>query len=122
MEGKVVDDNDLGDWDAGWVGFSYGSPEDTGMNYLLKSKAVDNFPRLNDSQLDAYLDAGTYTSDSETSAQAFKQATIVQADLCGFIPTDGVKVYGLRNKKVKGMKTSSTFTWSQSMATAYIDD
>lgn len=55
MEGKVVDDNDLGDWDAGWVGFSYGSPEDTGMNYLLKSKAVDNFPRLNDSQLDAYL-------------------------------------------------------------------
>lgn len=46
MEGKVVDDNDLGDWDAGWVGFSYGSPEDTGMNYLLKSKAIDNFPRL----------------------------------------------------------------------------
>ena len=69
MEGKVVDDNDLGDWDAGWVGFSYGSPEDTGMNYLLKSKAVNNFPRLNDSQLDAYLDAGTYTSDSDSLFQ-----------------------------------------------------
>ncbi|WP_337467207.1 hypothetical protein [Holdemanella biformis] len=120
MEGKVVDDNDLGDWDAGWVGFSYGSPEDTGMNYLLKSKAIDNFPRLNDSQLDAYLDAGTYTSDSETSVQAFKQAMIVQADRCGFIPTDGVKVYGLRNKKVKGMHTTSTYRWFNSMDTAKI--
>lgn len=116
----ISDDSALGDWDAGWVGLSYGSPEDTGMNYLLKSKAIDNFPRLNDSQLDAYLDAGTYTSDSETSAQAFKQAMIVQAALCGFIPTDGVKVYGLRNKKVKGMHTTSTYRWFNSMDTLKI--
>ena len=117
MEGKVVDDNDLGDWNAGWVGFSYGSPEDTGMNYLLKSKAIDNFPRLSDLQLDADLDVGTYTSDSKQSVQAFKQAMIVQADLCGFIPIDGVKVYGLRNKKVKGMHTTSTYRWFNSMDT-----
>lgn len=120
MEGKVVDDNDLGDWDAGWVGFSYGSPEDTGMNYLLKSKAIDNFPRLSDLQLDADLDAGTYNSDSKQSAQAFKQVMIVQANLCGFIPTDGVKAYGLRNKKVKGMHTTSTYRWFNSMDTVKI--
>ena len=73
----ISDDNTLGDWDAGWIGFSNGSPEDTGMNDLLKSKAVDNFPRLSDLQLDADLDAGTYTSNSEQSAQVFKQAMIV---------------------------------------------
>lgn len=47
------------------------------MNDLLKSKAVDNFPRLSDLQLDADLDAGTYTSNSEQSAQVFKQTMIV---------------------------------------------
>lgn len=87
------------------------------MNYLLKSKAVDNFPRLSDLQLDADLDVGTYTSNSEQSAQAFKQAMIVQADLCGFIPTDGVKVYRLRNKKVKGMYTTPTYRLFNSMDT-----
>lgn len=70
--------------------------------------------------MDAYLDAGTYTSDSETSAQAFKKAMIVQADLCGFILTDGVKVYGLRNKKVKGMHTTSTYRLFNSMDTVKI--
>lgn len=73
----ISDDNTLGDWDAGWIDFSNGSPKDTGMNDLLKSKAVDNFPRLSDLQLDADLDAGTYTSNSEQSAQVFKQAMIV---------------------------------------------
>ena len=65
INSTISDDNTLGDWDAGWIGFSNGSPEDTGMNDLLKSKAVDNFPRLSDLQLDADLDAGTYTSNSE---------------------------------------------------------
>lgn len=77
INSTISDDNTLGDWDAGWIGFSNGSPEDTGMNDLLKSKAVDNFPRLSDLQLDADLDAGTYTSNSEQSAQVFKQAMIV---------------------------------------------
>lgn len=77
INSTISDDNTLGDWDAGWIGFSNGSPEDTGMNDLLKSKAVDNFPRLIDLQLDADLDAGTYTSNSEQSAQVFKQAMIV---------------------------------------------
>ena len=77
INSTISDDNTLGDWDAGWIGFSNGSPEDTGMNDLLKSKAVDNFPRLSDLQLDADLGAGTYTSNSEQSAQVFKQAMIV---------------------------------------------
>lgn len=77
INSTISDDNTLGDWDAGWIGFSNGSPEDTGMNDLLKSKAVDSFPRLSDLQLDADLDAGTYTSNSEQSAQVFKQAMIV---------------------------------------------
>ena len=77
INSTISDDNTLGDWDAGWIGFSNGSPEDTGMNDLLKSKAVDSFPRLSDLQLDVDLDAGTYTSNSEQSAQVFKQAMIV---------------------------------------------
>lgn len=113
----ISDENALGDWDVGWLGFSYGSPEDTGVNYLLKTGAIDNFPRLHDEQLDASLDAGTYTSNKQDSAVAFKQAMIAQADLCGFIPTDGVKVYGLRNKRVHGMKTTSTYRWFNSMET-----
>lgn len=116
----ISDENALSDWDAGWLGFSYGSPEDTGVNYLIKSKAIDNFPRLNDEELDADLDAATYTADSEQSAQYFKKALIRQADLCGFIPTDGVKVYGLRNKKVKGMHTTSTYRWYNSLETVKI--
>ena len=116
----ISDDNALGDWDAGWLGFSYGSPEDTGVNYLLKTKAIDNFPRLSDEQLDADLNAGTYTSDENESAKAFKAAMVRQSELCGFIPTDSVKVYGLRNKKVKGMHTTSTFRWYNSMDTVKI--
>ena len=113
----ISDDNALGDWDAGWLGFSYGNPEDTGVNYLLKTKAIDNFPRLSDAELDADLDAGTYTSNAQESAAAFKKAMVRQSELCGFIPTDAVKIYGLRNKKVKGMNTTSTYRWFNSMST-----
>ena len=118
----VGDDSAVGDWDISYLGFSFGSPEDTEVDYLIQSQGVNNFARLKDDELDSYLAAGAYTADKEASAAAYLKAYIRQAELCAYLPTNGVQTYCLRNKKVKGMNTSSTFIWSQSMATAYIDD
>ena len=118
----VGDDSAVGDWDVSYIGFSYGSPEDTGVNYLIKSDGVNNFARLNDAELDADLDAGMYTADKEASSQAYLKAYVRQAELCAYLPTDGVQTYCLRNKKVKGMNTTSTYSWYQSMDTAHIAD
>lgn len=66
--------------------------------------------------------AGAYTADKDASAAAYLKVYVRQAELCAYLPTDGVQTYCLRNKKVKGLNTSSTLIWSESMATAYIDD
>ncbi len=143
----VGDDSAVGDWDVSYLGNSFTSPEDTGVDYFIQSQGVNNFARLKDDELDSYLAAGAYTADKEASAAAYLKAYVRQAELCAYLPTDGVQTYCLRNKKVKGLKTSSTFIWSdgvqtyclrnkkvkglktsstfiwsQSMATAYIDD
>lgn len=118
----VGDDSAVGDWDVSYLGYSFTSPEDTGVDYLIQSQGVNNFARLKDDELDSYLAAGAYTADKEASAAAYLKAYVRQAELCAYLPTDGVQTYCLRNKKVKGLKTSSTFIWSQSIATAYIDD
>ena len=118
----VGDDSAVGDWDVSYLGFSFTNPEDTGVDYLIQSQGVNNFARLKDDELDSYLAAGAYTADKDASAAAYLKAYVRQAELCAYLPTDGVQTYCLRNKKVKGLNTSSTFIWSQSMATAYIDD
>lgn len=118
----VGDDSAVGDWDVSYLGNSFTSPEDTGVDYFIQSQGVNNFARLKDDELDSYLAAGAYTADKDASAAAYLKAYVRQAELCAYLPTDGVQTYCLRNKKVKGLKTSSTFIWSQSMATAYIDD
>lgn len=118
----VGDDSAVGDWDVSYLGYSFTSPEDTGVDYLIQSQGVNNFARLKDDELDSYLAAGAYTAVKEASAAAYLKAYVRQAELCAYLPTDGVQTYCLRNKKVKGLNTSSTFIWSQSMATAYIDD
>ena len=118
----VGDDSAVGDWDVSYLGNSFTSPEDTGVDYFIQSQGVNNFARLKDDELDSYLAAGAYTADKEASAAAYLKAYVRQAELCAYLPTDGVQTYCLRNKKVKGLNTSSTFIWSQSMATAYIDD
>ena len=118
----VSDDSAVGDWDVSYLGNSFTSPEDTSVDYFIQSQGVNNLARLKDDELDSYLAAGAYTADKEASAAAYLKAYVRQAELCAYLPTDGVQTYCLRNKKVKGLKTSSTFIWSQSMATAYIDD
>ena len=118
----VGDDSAVGDWDVSYLGNSFTSPEDTSVDYFIQSQGVNNFARLKDDELDSYLAAGAYTADKDASAAAYLKAYVRQAELCAYLPTDGVQTYCLRNKKVKGLNTSSTFIWSQSMATAYIDD
>ena len=118
----VGDDSSLGDWDVSYIGFSYTTPEDTGVNYLLKSNGVNNFARFNDAELDADLDAGMYTADRDASSQAYLKAYVRQSQLCAYLAIDGTQTYCLRNKKVKGMNTTATYIWSQSMDTAYIAD
>ena len=118
----VSDDSAVGDWDVSYLGNSFTSPEDTSVDYFIQSQGVNNLARLKDDELDSYLAAGAYTADKDASAAAYLKAYVRQAELCAYLPTDGVQTYCLRNKKVKGLNTSSTFIWSQSMATAYIDD
>ena len=116
----VQDDAQTDSWDATYLGFSYGSPDDTGINFILRTGATNNFGRLSDEQLDAYLDAGMYTSDNEVSKENYHNALVRQSELCGYLPVDSTKTYCLRNKNVKGMHTTSIYNWAQSIATAYI--
>ena len=115
----VQDDAQIGSWDATYLGFSYGSPDDTGINFILRTGATNNFGRLSDEQLDAYLDAGMYTSDNEVSKENYHNALVRQSELCGYLPVDSTKTYCLRNKNIKGMHTTSIYNWAQSIATAY---
>ena len=92
-------------------------------NVVKKSRRVSRLElRLKDDELETYVAVDAYTADKETSTAAYLKAYVRQAELCAYLPTDGVQTYCLRNKKVKGLNTTSTFIWSQSMATAYIDD
>ena len=116
----VQDDAQTDSWDATYLGFSYGSPDDTGINFILRTGATNNFGRLSDEQLDAYLDAGMYTSDNEVSKENYHNALVRQSELCGYLPVDSTKTYCLRNKNVKGMHTTSIYNWAQSIATAHI--
>lgn len=116
----MQDDSQTGSWDATYMGFSYGDPEDTGINFILRSGATNNMGRLNDEELDTYLDNGMYTSDEETSKENYRKALIRQSELCGYLPVDATKTYCLRNKNVKNLKTSSTFGWTQAIAKAHI--
>ena len=115
----VQDDAQTDSWDATYLGFSYGSPDDTGINFILRTGATNNFGRLSDEQLDAYLDAGMYTSDNEVSKENYHNALVRQSELCGYLPVDSTKTYCLRNKNIKGMHTTSIYNWAQSIATAY---
>ncbi len=83
----VGDDSAVGDWDVSYLGFSYGSPEDTGVDYLIQSKGVNNFARLKDDELDSYLAAGAYTADKEASAAAYLKAYVRQSELCAYLLT-----------------------------------
>ena len=116
----VQDDAQTDSWDATYLGFSYGSPDDTGINFILRTGATNNFGRLSDEQLDAYLDAGMYTSDNDVSKENYHSALVRQSELCGYLPVDSTKTYCLRNKNIKGMHTTSIYNWAQSIATAYI--
>ena len=116
----VQDDAQTDSWDATYLGFSYGSPDDTGINFILRTGATNNFGRLSDEQLDAYLDAGMYTSDNDVSKENYHNALVRQSELCGYLPVDSTKTYCLRNKNIKGMHTTSIYNWAQSIATAYI--
>ena len=116
----VQDDAQTDSWDATYLGFSYGSPDDTGINFILRTGATNNFGRLSDEQLDAYLDAGMYTSDNEVSKENYHNALVRQSELCGYLPVDSTKTYCLRNKNIKGMHTTSIYNWAQSIATACI--
>ena len=115
----VQDDAQTDSWDATYLGFSYGSPDDTGINFILRTGATNNFGRLSDEQLDTYLDAGMYTSDNEVSKENYHNALVRQSELCGYLPVDSTKTYCLRNKNIKGMHTTSIYNWAQSIATAY---
>ena len=115
----VQDDAQTDSWDATYLGFSYDSPDDTGINFILRTGATNNFGRLSDEQLDAYLDAGMYTSDNEVSKENYHNALVRQSELCGYLPVDSTKTYCLRNKNIKGMHTTSIYNWAQSIATAY---
>ena len=116
----VQDDAQTDSWDATYLGFSYGSPDDTGINFILRTGATNNFGRLSDEQLDTYLDAGMYTSDNEVSKENYHNALVHQSELCGYLPVDSTKTYCLRNKNIKGMHTTSIYNWAQSIATVYI--
>ena len=117
----MQDDSQVGSWDATYMGFSYGDPQDTGINYILRTGATNNMGRLSDEELDTYLDNGMYTSDQEVSKENYRKAIIRQSELCGYLPVDATKTYCLRSKSVKGLKTSSYYSWTQAIAKGYIE-
>lgn len=80
----VSDDSAVGDWDVSYLGNSFTSPEDTGVDYLIQSQGVNNLARLKDDELDDLKDkAETYEEFSMDALWEMKKLEKAYKELTG---------------------------------------
>ena len=120
MVATVQGDDTVNDWEVSYMGWQYGSGEDTGANLQYTTGMEDNYSRISDSELDEYLNEGLYTTDQEASTAAYKKAYERVSELVPLVAINGVGYYDLYNKKIKGLDTAPLYDFVKALDKASI--
>ena len=120
MVATVQGDDTVNDWEVSYMGWQYGSGEDSGANLLCQTGQTDNTARISDSELDQDLKDGLYTSDKEASTAAYKKAYERISELCPYVAINGLSYYDLYNKKLKNFDTAPLYDFVKALDKASI--
>lgn len=120
MVATVQGDDTVNDWEVSYMGWQYGSGEDSGANLLCQTGQTDNTARISDAELDQDLKDGLYTSDKEASTAAYKKAYERISELCPYVAINGLSYYDLYNKKIKNFDTAPLYDFVKALDKASI--
>lgn len=109
------------EWNVYFMATSYSGVENVDANYNLLGGYEDNYSRINNEELDQYLQAGMDTASEEVSVENYKKAMILENELCPYLPIYGNELFNVYSVSIKGMETGPVRNWSQAMDTAYIE-
>lgn len=117
----VTDDGQLNNWETSILAYGYTTLSNVDMNATYKTGEINNYGRLSNPKLDSLLDQAMYTADIEESTKYYKKAMILLNEEAAYIPLYGANSFNLYNKRVKNLKTSSFYEWSDAIADAYLE-
>ena len=121
MIATVQGDDTVNDWEVSYMGWQFGSGDDTGINLLCQTGQTDNTARLSDPDLDALLDTALHTTDQATSTAAYKEAYEKISALCPYVAINGLSYYDLYNKKIKNLDSAPLYDFVRALDQATID-
>ena len=121
MVATVQGDDTVNDWEVSYMGWQFGSGDDTGINLLCQTGQTDNTARLSDADLDALLDTALHTTDQAASTAAYKEAYEKISALCPYVAINGLSYYDLYNKKIKNLDTAPLYDFVKALDKATIE-
>ena len=121
MVATVQGDDTVNDWEVSYMGWQFGSGDDTGINLLCQTGQTDNTARLSDPDLDALLDTALHTTDQTASTAAYKEVYEKVSALCPYVAINGLSYYDLYNKKIKNLDTASLYDFVKALDKATIE-
>lgn len=121
MVATVQGDDTVNDWEVSYMGWQFGSGDDTGINLLCQTGQTDNTSRLSDPDLDALLDTALHTTDQAASTAAYKEAYEKISELCPYVAINGLSYYDLYNKKIKNLDTAPLYDFVRALDKATIE-
>lgn len=121
MVATVQGDDTVNDWEVSYMGWQFGSGDDTGINLLCQTGQTDNTSRLSDPDLDALLDTALHTTDQAASTAAYKEAYEKISALCPYVAINGLSYYDLYNKKIKNLDTAALYDFVKALDKATIE-
>lgn len=122
----LPDDSQTSEWNAYFMATGYTGVSDTDSNTQFgvneEGKPYqDNYPRLNDSEIQGYLTAAYNTVDEKTAAENYLKAMVRSSQLVSFLPLYGNEYFDLYNNRVKGLETGPVHTWSNALDKVTLD-
>ena len=121
MMATVQGDDTVNDWEVSYMGWQFGSGDDTGINLLCQTGQTDNTARLSDPDLDALLDTALHTTDQAASTAAYKEVYEKVSALCPYVAINGLSYYDLYNKKIKNLDTAALYDFVKALDKATIE-
>ena len=121
MLATVQGDDTVNEWEVSYMGWQFGSGDDTGINLLCQTGQTDNSARISDADLDALLDTALHTTDQAASTAAYKEAYEKISALCPYVAINGLSYYDLYNKKIKNLDTAPLYDFVKALDKATIE-
>ena len=121
MMATVQGDDTVNDWEVSYMGWQFGSGDDTGINLLCQTGQTDNTARLSDPDLDALLDTALHNGSSCKYCSLIKKFTKKVSALCPYVAINGLSYYDLYNKKIKNLDTVALYDFVKALDKATIE-